>query len=71
MRSYAHDLLRWWRVLAALGVRWDRATREDVEAMVGWMRLAVNPQRLRSNNSEIQPGSVNLKTVVGVWSRSW
>ncbi|MFD0359947.1 tyrosine-type recombinase/integrase [Nocardia sp. GCM10030253] len=62
VRSYAHDLLRWWRVLAGLGVRWDRATREDVEAMVGWMRSAVNPQRLRSNNSGSQPGSVNLKT---------
>lgn len=40
VRSYAHDLLRWWKVLALLGVRWDRATREDVEVMVGWMRSA-------------------------------
>jgi len=23
LRSYGHDLLRWWRFLAAVGVRWD------------------------------------------------
>ena len=62
VRSYAHDLLRWWKVLAALGVRWDCATREDIEVMVGWMRSAVNPQRRRSALSVSQPGSVNLKT---------
>lgn len=62
VRTYAHDLLRWWRVLSVLDVRWDRSTREDVEAMVGWMRSAVNPQRLRSDNSGSQPGSVNLET---------
>lgn len=62
VRSYAHDLLRWWKVLAALGVRWDRATREDIEAMVGWIGSAVNPQRRRSALSVSQPGLVNLKT---------
>lgn len=62
VRSYAHDLLRWWKVLAVLGVLWDRARREDVEAMVGWMRSAANPQRRRSAQSVSEPGSVNLKT---------
>ncbi|GEM29116.1 integrase [Nocardia neocaledoniensis NBRC 108232] len=62
VRSYAHDLLRWWRVLAVLGVWWERATREDVEVMVGWMRSATNPQRRRSPMSISEPGSVNLKT---------
>ncbi|MFD4433192.1 site-specific integrase [Nocardia sp. NPDC058497] len=62
VRSYAHDLLRWWKILAVLGVPWDRATREDVEAMVGWMRSAANPQRRRSAQSVSEPGSVNLKT---------
>ncbi|GAB2668251.1 site-specific integrase [Gordonia jinhuaensis] len=62
VRSYAHDLLRWWRVLSAVGVAWDRATRDDVELLVGWMRTAANPQRRRSDASAAQPGSVNLRT---------
>src|SRR5262249_58838732 len=27
LRSYAVDLLRWWRFLNAVGVAWDRASR--------------------------------------------
>lgn len=46
-RSYAHDLLRWFRLLWLLGVVWDRATRDEVAALVGWLRLAPNPQRAR------------------------
>lgn len=45
VRSYAHDLLRWWRVLDALEVGWDRATAAEVEVLVGWMRTAPNSQR--------------------------
>ncbi|WP_206509786.1 site-specific integrase [Rhodococcus sp. KRD197] len=62
VRSYAHDLLRWWRVLAMIEVPWDRATREDVEVMVGWLRTADNPQRHRTITSAAQSGSVNVKT---------
>ncbi|MDJ0363099.1 site-specific integrase [Rhodococcus sp. H29-C3] len=62
VRSYAHDLLRWWRVLSVIEIRWERATREDVEVMVGWLRSADNPQRRRSITSATQPGSLNLKT---------
>ncbi|WP_338890848.1 tyrosine-type recombinase/integrase [Rhodococcus sovatensis] len=62
VRSYAHDLLRWWRVLRVINVPWDRATREDVEVMVGWLRSADNPQRHRTTTVAAQPGSVNLKT---------
>ncbi|WP_370585590.1 site-specific integrase [Nocardia sp. XZ_19_231] len=43
VRSYAHDLLRWWRVLAVLDVRWNRAKREAVEAMVGWDAVGGQP----------------------------
>ena len=28
-RSYAYDLLRWWRFLDAAGVVWDQATRAE------------------------------------------
>lgn len=58
-RSYAHDLLRWWRLLGLLEVGWDRATTDDVATLVGWLRYARNPQRRRS---AVEPGSVNLRT---------
>ena len=57
IRSYANDLLRWWRFLQLLGVGWDHAGRTEVEVLVGWMRSAVNPQR-RGNGA----GSVNPRT---------
>ncbi|WNI19980.1 site-specific integrase [Actinacidiphila sp. ITFR-21] len=38
LRSYGHDLLRWWRFLAAIGVAdWDRAVREDARDFMLWM----------------------------------
>ncbi|WP_219589316.1 tyrosine-type recombinase/integrase [Gordonia terrae] len=62
VRSYAHDLLRWWRILALVNIEWDRATTSDVELLVGWLRTAPNPQRRRANLSAAQPGTVNLRT---------
>ncbi|OAK53861.1 integrase [Rhodococcoides kyotonense] len=62
IRSYGHDLLRWWRVLSMVEVPWDRAARAEVELMVSWMRTADNPQRRRTNLSAPQAGSVNVKT---------
>lgn len=38
LRSYANDLLRWWRFLGAIGVVWDKATPEDVRDFILWMR---------------------------------
>lgn len=61
-RSYAHDLLRWFRLLWLLGVPWDRATQAEAAAMVGWLRVAANPQRRRSNPATPPPGSVNPRT---------
>nr|WP_241193187.1 site-specific integrase [Streptomyces sp. ADI98-10] len=61
-RSYAYDLLRWFRVLWQLGIAWDRATVSEVECLVGWMRTAVNPQRERHSPDSPPPGSVNLRT---------
>jgi integrase len=57
-RSYAMDLLRWWRLLVLLGVPWDRATVDEVAVLVGWLRSAPNPQRKRSADA----AAVNLKT---------
>ncbi|MFE5843696.1 tyrosine-type recombinase/integrase [Streptomyces niveus] len=61
-KSYAHDLLRWHRLLWFLGIGWDRATEADASALVGWLRVAPNPQRRRWNPDAPQPGSVNLRT---------
>ncbi|MET7436401.1 tyrosine-type recombinase/integrase [Streptomyces sp. NPDC005496] len=45
LRSYGHDLLRWWRFLWALGLEWDRAEREDARDFMLWMQLADKPVR--------------------------
>jgi len=39
-RSYAYDLLRWWRFLDAVGGRWSTAQRQDVRDLVLWLRQA-------------------------------
>ncbi len=61
-RSYAHDLLRWFRVLWAVDVGWEQATEAEVAALVGWLRSAPNPQRERRRESGYPAGSVNPKT---------
>ena len=59
-RSYANDLLRWWRLLDAVGTSWERATSAETAVLVGWLRTARNPQRRRP--SGLRPGTVNLRT---------
>lgn len=59
-RSYAHDLLRWLRLLATVGTGWERATRGEVALLVAWMRNAPNPQRRRRDPRLC--GTVNLRT---------
>lgn len=61
-RSYANDLLRWFRLLWLLGVDWEEATEAEAATMVGWLRTAKNPQRRRSNPASPPPGSVNPRT---------
>ncbi|MCC0097622.1 site-specific integrase [Streptomyces flavotricini] len=61
-KSYAHDLLRWHRLLWFLGIDWDRATEAETSALVGWLRTAPNPQRRRRNPNSPQAGSVNPRT---------
>src|ERR1700736_3358919 len=61
-RSYAFDLLRWHRLLWCLEVVWEKATEAEVAAMVGWLRVARNPQRERKRPGSVPAGSVNLKT---------
>ena len=56
-RSYAHDLLRWFRLLWLVDVGWEQATEAEAAAMVGWLRSAPNPQRKRDG-----AGVVNVRT---------
>ena len=46
IRSYALDLLRWWRFLWALDVQWDRATRVEARVFARWMQIADKPVRV-------------------------
>ncbi|MFC8670789.1 tyrosine-type recombinase/integrase [Streptomyces sp. NPDC057199] len=62
IRSYAYDLQRWFRLLWFLGVPWDRATEAEASALVGWLRVAPNPQRRRRDPNAPRPGSVNPRT---------
>jgi len=48
LRSYGVDLLRWWRFLDAVGVVWDRASREEARDFSCWLGLTVK-QRLQSS----------------------
>jgi hypothetical protein len=61
-RSYAFDLLRWHRLLWMLETPWEKATEAEVAVLVGWLRQARNPQRLRRLPHSSPPGSVNFKT---------
>jgi integrase len=62
VRAYAHGLLRWFRVLWAVDVAWDRAGRSEVDVLVGSLRQGENPQRRRSAASVSTAGMVNVKT---------
>jgi site-specific recombinase XerD len=45
IRSYGLDLLRWFRFLWAIEVRWNRATRVEARDFSRWMLLAGKPSR--------------------------
>ena len=46
LRSYAMDLLRWWRFLAAADVRWEQATPVEGRDFSLWVRQASKPRAL-------------------------
>jgi len=64
LRSYAYDLLRWFRFLIAIEVEWQRATRRDVRDFVRWFREAPNAQRTRGHKPSSRPaaGTLNHQT---------
>ncbi|MBT2586450.1 tyrosine-type recombinase/integrase [Arthrobacter sp. ISL-95] len=60
-RSYAFDLLRWFRLLWAEGTDWERVTGTQVGSLVAWMKRSENPQR---NHIATAKGTqaVNIRT---------
>ena len=48
VRSYAGDLLRWWRFLNAVGIAWDRASRVEARDFSCWIQLTAK-QRLQTS----------------------
>lgn len=60
VRSYGLALLRWFRVLWALDVEWDRASTAQARDFVLWMRQA-SKHRPTEPRRHV-PGSVNAKT---------
>jgi integrase/recombinase XerD len=59
VRSYAYDLLRWWRWLRAVGVEWDKATPAEVRDLVLWLKQTAKPRRALRTTSAAMAGRVN------------
>lgn len=59
VRSYAYDLLRWWRWLRLLDVSWERATSAEVRDYALWLGAATKPVANRRTLSRSTAGSVN------------
>ncbi|MDN3243052.1 site-specific integrase [Glycomyces tritici] len=59
VRSYAMDLLRWWRFLLAVGVAWDHVTSAEVRDFVLWFRQAAKPIAAVRKQSARTAGTVN------------
>ncbi|MFI0454262.1 site-specific integrase [Actinomadura sp. 6N118] len=59
VRSYAYDLLRWWRWLRAVGVEWDRATSVEVCDLVLWLQRATKRRRTARTTSAATAGTIN------------
>ncbi|SCF65391.1 site-specific integrase [Streptomyces sp. Ncost-T10-10d] len=55
-RSYAYDLLRWFRFLAAVEVPWNRNQRTKVRDFVLWLHVSHNPARDRPREGAPAPG---------------
>ena len=62
VRSYAFDLLRWWRWLGAVGVDWDKATSAEVRDFVLWLGQASKPRNSSRTTSASTAGTVNAVT---------
>lgn len=62
VRSYAYALLRWWRFLRAVDVRWDRATPAEGRDFVLWIQQARKDVADRRKVSAATAGTINPVT---------
>lgn len=60
VRSYAYDLLRWWRFLQVIGVEWDKVASVEVRDFVLWLQQA--SKSARGVKSSARGGTVNPVT---------
>lgn len=60
-RSYAMDLLRWFRFGWAISVWWDQATRVGARDFCRWLAMRRKPRRAAANDG-VQRGTPNLVT---------
>ncbi|WP_239336862.1 site-specific integrase [Frankia sp. CiP3] len=62
VRSYAYDLLRWWRWLQVVDVEWDKATSAEVRDFVLWLQQAEKLRNSARTRSAATAGTVNPVT---------
>jgi len=61
LRSYAYEMLGWFRFLWTVGVAWDRAERAEARDYALWLKQASKPSRPRRADAPM-PGTVNAVT---------
>jgi site-specific recombinase XerD len=61
LRSYAYELLVWFRFLGAVGVAWDLAGRVEARDFALWLKVFKKPSRQSRPDAPV-PGSVNPVT---------
>ncbi|TVL90242.1 hypothetical protein CD790_22240 [Streptomyces sp. SAJ15] len=62
IRSYAYDLLRWWRWLQVVDVEWDKVTSAEVREFVLWLQRSTKPRRTPRTKSASTVGTINSIT---------
>lgn len=62
VRSYAYDLLRWWRWLRVVGVDWDKVTPSEMKDFVLWLLAAAKRRDAPRTVSAARAGTVNPVT---------
>jgi len=59
VRSYAYDLLRWWRWLRVVEIDWDKATSTEVKDFVLWFSGAMKWRQAARTGSAATAGTIN------------
>ncbi|MEU3247381.1 MULTISPECIES: tyrosine-type recombinase/integrase [unclassified Streptomyces] len=59
VRSYAHDLLRWWRWLLVVNVEWDKVTSAEVREFVLWLQRTTKPRNTPRRKTASTVGTIN------------